>query len=141
MHSILHKIVIESSSENLFQALSTVEGLSNWWTKAEQKGEEITFFFGPNGEHQVVMALISVTANQEVKWQCVAGPWADKGEFVFSISEDERGVCLDFSHHGWQETDDFYKHCNSKWGYFLVVSLKQYLEAGTGLPHPNDPSI
>lgn len=141
MHSILHKIVIESSPEKLFQALNTETGLSNWWTKAEKEGEEATFFFGPNGEHQVVMKVVSSTPEQEVKWQCIAGPWVEKGEFVFTIAEDDRGVSLDFVHQGWPETDDFYKHCNSKWGFFLASSLKQYLETGTGLPHPNDPSI
>ena len=141
MNSILHRIVIESSPEKLFQALNTESGLSNWWTRAEQNEEKITFLFGPNGEHQVVMALISAIPGQEVKWQCIAGAWAEKGEFVFSIAETARGACLDFAHHGWQETDDFYKYCNAKWGYFLAVSLKQYLETGRGLPHPNDPNI
>lgn len=141
MHSILHKIVIETSPDKLFQALSSEQGLSNWWTKAKKNAEETTFFFGPDEEHQVVMKTLSSTPNKELRWQCVAGPWTDKGEFVFSISEDKRGSSLDFAHHGWQETDDFYKHCNPKWGFFLAVSLKQYLESGSGLPHPNDPSI
>lgn len=141
MHSILHKIVIESSPKQLFDALTTESGLSNWWTSAEQKGEEILFFFGPNGEHQVQMSLLSAIPEKEVKWQCSAGPWVEMGEFVFAIEAHERGVSLDFAHHGWQQTDDFYKHCNPKWAYFLAVSLKQYLETGTGLPHPNDPSI
>lgn len=87
------------------------------------------------------MRVVSTIENKEVRWQCINGPWAETGEFVFSISEDKRGCCLHFSHHGWQQTDDFYQHCNAKWGFFLVVSLKQYLESGTGLPHPNDPSI
>lgn len=141
MHSILHKIVIETSPDNLYIALTSDNGLSNWWTNAESNNDTTRFFFGPNGEHQVLMKHVSSAKNKEVKWQCIEGPWVDKGEFVFSIEEHERGTSLDFAHHGWQETDDFYKHCNPKWGFFLAVSLKQYLETGKGLPHPNDPSI
>lgn len=141
MHSILQKILIKSSPEKLFEALNTQSGLASWWTKNEWNENEITFYFGPNGEHQVTMAVTSAISAKEVKWQCIAGAWEDKGEFVFSIIEDEAGAYLDFAHHGWQETDDFYKHCNPKWGFFLAVSLKQYLETGTGLPHPNDPDI
>ncbi len=141
MHSILHKTVIESTPENLFQAIKNASGLSSWWTKAEQGEEDITLFFGPNGEHQVVMELISVIPEREIRWKCTSGPWIEQGEFVFSITEHERGSCLDFSHHGWLETDDFYKHCNAKWGFFFTVSLKQYLETGKGRPHPNDPNI
>jgi len=141
MHSILHKIVVESSPENLFQAIESVSGLSSWWTKAEKDGKKISLFFGPGGEHQVMMEMTSVVPGQEISWKCVSGPWEEKGDFVFRVSEHERGACLDFSHHGWPETDDFYKHCNAKWGFFLAVSLKQYLETGSGQPHPNDPNI
>ncbi len=141
MYGIFHKINIDTSPEKLFQALTTENGLSSWWTKANQEEKSITFSFGPNGEHKVVMTLLSVIPNKEIKWQCSAGPWEEKGEFTFSITENENGSSLDFSHIGWPEIDDFYKHCNAKWGYFLVVSLKQYLETGMGAPHPKDPSI
>ena len=141
MHSILLKIKIETSPEALYNALSTQAGLSSWWTRAEQEGENFHFFFGPDGGHRVTMRVISSTPGREVRWQCVNGPWVEKGEFVFLLETTQGGVYLDFAHHGWPETDDFYKHCNAKWGFFLVVSLKDYLETGSGLPHPNDPSI
>ncbi|WP_370978448.1 SRPBCC domain-containing protein [Agaribacterium sp. ZY112] len=141
MHSILHKIVIEASTDELFQAISSEKGLSKWWSKTNINAEQVSIFFGPNDEHQVQMQVLSSIPGQEIIWQCISGPWADKGEFIFSITEHERGSCLDFAHHGWQEADDFYKHCNAKWGFFFTVSLKQYLETGKGQAHPNDPSI
>ena len=141
MHSILHKINIDSNPEALFLALSTDDGLSNWWTKARSEGKLTTFYFGAEGEHRVVMETLHSAPGKEIRWKCTDGPWVDKGEFVFSIVEEEKGVSLDFAHHGWAETDDFYKHCNPKWAFFLAVSLKQYLETGTGSPHPKDPSI
>ncbi len=141
MHSILHQVVIEAAPSKVFEALTTEEGLSNWWTKAAPNGnEERTFFFGKNCDHKVVMETISSVPGRELKWQCVGGSWEDKGEFVFTVFDHERGVCLDFAHHGWEVTDDFYKHCNTKWGFFLAVSLKRYLETGAGLPHPNEPT-
>jgi len=141
MHGIFHKIHIDASPEEIFQALTTESGLSSWWTKAEQHGNSITLSFGPNGEHKVVMLQLSVAPNEEVRWLCSEGPWEEKGEFKFSISKNENGSYLNFSHVGWPKIDDFYKHCNAKWGYFLVISLKQYLETGVGAPHPQDPSI
>lgn len=141
MFSILHKIVIEASPKELLNAISSEVGLSQWWTKAKSEGNNVRFYFGPNGEHQIVMSVLNTQNDNEIRWQCVEGPWVDKGEFVFSVLEHERGLTLDFAHHGWAETDDFYKHCNGKWGFFLVVSLKQFLETGKGQPHPQDPSI
>ena len=42
---------------------------------------------------------------------------------------------------GWLDDGDFFMHRNAKWGFLLAVSLKQFLESGTGVPHPGDPSI
>ena len=141
MHSILLKIKIEAPPDTLYSALTTPAGLSSWWTRAEQAGESVQFFFGPDGDHRVTMRVVSSVPGQEVRWQCIEGPWVETGAFVFSIENSKGCVYLDFAHHGWQETDNFYKHCNAKWGFFLVMSLKRYLETSTGLPHPNDPSI
>ena len=142
MHSILHKMMIETSPQKLIEAIKTSEGLSSWWTKTTLENNQLLLFFGSNDQTPVKMKILSSPNNaSEIRWQCTEGPWQDKGEFVFTVSEHERGSCLHFAHHGWQETDDFFQHCNSKWGFFLVVSLKQYLENGQGLPHPLDPSI
>jgi uncharacterized protein YndB with AHSA1/START domain len=145
MHNILHRIVIETTPDKLYRALTTQQGLSAWWTKNSSNGDNvgsaISFLFGPDGSHQVDMQIKALKSNELVVWQCVAGPWTETGLFTFSISADERGAVLHFSHQGWNETNDFYQHCNSKWGFFLAVSLKSYLEIGEGQPHPRDPNI
>lgn len=141
MHSILHRVVIEASPEALYQAVAEQSGVAAWWSKCEIANEQLSVFFGPSDdEMRVDFAILSAQPNEELSWQCSAGPWQEKGAFVFTISADERGSCLHFAHHGWEETDDFYQHCNAKWGFFLL-SLKQYLETGAGMPHPNDPNI
>jgi len=144
MAEILHRLTIDSPPEEVYKALTEQDGLSAWWTKTNTRGDigsKATFFFGPNGEHQVVMEIIELIKNELVSWKCVEGPWVNTGAFKFLIQPDERGTVLQFSHSGWPEADEFYMHCNSKWGFFFTVSLKKYLETGTGQPHPNDPDI
>jgi len=145
MYSILHRITIETTPDKLYGALTTQQGLSAWWTKTKTNGDKVastnSFFFGADGNHQVDMKIEALKTNELVVWQCAAGPWQEKGLFTFSITPDEGGVVLHFKHQGWDETDDFYQHCNSKWGFFLAVSLKNYLEKGVGQPHPEDPNI
>jgi len=144
MNSILHKITIETTPEKLYHAITTQNGLSAWWTKCETSSKidsVASFLFGPNGEHKVEMKIKRLTPNEEVQWQCVNGPWAETGLFTFSISPDKRGAVLRFAHADWPDTGDFYQHCNTKWAFFLCVSLKKYLESGTGEPHPQDPNI
>ena len=144
MVDILHRIIVETSQSELYQALTERQGLGAWWTKnkaASDVGGIIHFEFGPNGEHKVDMQIIELIPAKKVVWKCVTGPWQGIGEFTFDIQPDERGAVLRFAHKGWREADDFYMHCNCKWGFFLGVSLKGYLESGQGKPHPFDPDF
>jgi len=144
MKDIAHQIVIEASPSEVFNALTNQEKLSSWWTKAEVKSEVgsiANFFFGPNGEHLVEMNIVSLVPGRQVIWKCTNGPWIDTEAFEFYIEKNERGSTLQFKNTGWLEQNEFYMHCNSKWGFFLTVSLKNLLEKGTGQPLPNEPNI
>jgi len=144
MTDILHRLVIESSPAQLYQALSAQDGLSAWWTQAETNAEVgglARFRFGPNGDHQVDMKIVELVPNESVAWQCVDGPWTNTTDFRFEIKPHERGSVLQFANRGWEQADEFFMHCNCKWGFFLGVSLKSYLETGSGRPHPLEPSI
>ncbi|UAB73071.1 SRPBCC domain-containing protein [Vibrio sp. SCSIO 43132] len=144
MTSIHHHVVMETTPEKLYQAITSSEGLSNWWTKADATtilGENLSFYFGPQCDHKVEMQLVSLEKNRKVVWQCVEGPWQEMGHFMFIISEDERGAALSFTHEGWPEMGPFFGHCNCKWGLFIGLSLKSYLETGKGVPHPNEQNI
>lgn len=144
MTDILHRIIIEASPEKVYNALTEEKGLSAWWTNAKTEGKvgsQASFFFGPNGEHQVVMEITDLVKNELISWKCIDGPWVNTDAFQFHIQPDERGSALQFSNSGWADADAFYMHCNSKWGFFLTVSLKNLLETGKGQPHPNDPNI
>ena len=144
MVDILHRVIIEASPEKVYAALTEQSQLSAWWTKAETEktvGTVASFFFGQNPGHKVEMEITDLLPNERVCWKCVNGPWLDTGAFEFTIQADERGSVLQFGNLGWAEPSEFFMHCNSKWGFFLTVSLKNLLEKGSGQPHPNDPNI
>lgn len=144
MYDILHRVTIETSPEALYKALTEEAGLSAWWTRAQtipEVGHTARFAFGPNGEHVIVMQIVRLEPNAMVVWKCIEGPWVETGEFSFTIAPDERGAILSFAHRDWLQADEFYQHCNCKWGYFLGMSLKLLLETGQGMPHPEDPAI
>ena len=142
MPEIAHRIEIEASPEEVYEAITSPNRLSKWWTSASENVENanlLDFDFG--GGHIVRMQVEEAVVPERVVWQCVEGPWADNGNFVFELEAIERGTNLRFTHHGWSDTDDFFRHCNGKWGFFLAVSLKGLLEVGQGQPSPNDPAI
>ena len=142
-YSIHHRVEIEAAPEQLYSALSTQDGIARWWTpmvKAQATvGTTAEIRFG-DGKHGPDMRIDELIPNERVAWTCQGGPWPGM-RLVFSIQPHERGSVLVFDHDGWPEVSDFYRHCNTKWGFFLAVSLKGLLERGQGAPHPQDPSI
>lgn len=144
MTSILHRVVIEASPEKVYSALTEQDSLSAWWTRAKTEAKvdsHVSLFFGAGGEHEVKMKITDLVPNERICWKCIEGPWVNTKAFEFNIQPHERGSDLQFSNLGWSETGEFFMHCNSKWGFFLTVSLKNLLETGKGQPHPNEPNI
>ncbi len=140
MPDILHKVGIKSSSPaDVYKALTTIEGLSAWWTtttEGESKiGGMLRFRFGSGGFD---MKVLELAAARRVVWQVVDGPEEWIGTTV-SFDLDRRGdwTILLFKHEGWKEPVEFMHHCSTKWGVFLL-SLKSLLETGNGAPWPNE---
>src|SRR5580704_15020318 len=76
MPDILHKVGIKSSSpDNVYKALTTVEGLSRWWTsdtRGESKvGGVLQFRFGDGGFD---MKVLELQPGKRILWQVVDGP-------------------------------------------------------------------
>ena len=140
MPDILHKVGIKSSSLNdVYKALTTVEGLSAWWTTTTQGeskvGGVLQFRFGAGGFDMKVLELHPA---ERVLWQVVDGPeeWIST-KINFKLKQEGDWTIVLFKHQGWKEPVEFMHHCSTKWGVFLP-SLKSLLESGKGGPHPND---
>ena len=140
MLDILHKVGIKSSSlDDAYQALTTREGLSAWWTnntRGESKvGGVLQFRFGAGG---IDMEVLELRPARRVRWQVVDGPAEWIGTTIsFDLKQEADWTIILFKHHGWKEPVEFMHHCSTKWGVFLL-SLKSLLETGKGAPAPND---
>ncbi len=140
MADILHRIGVEHSSpQRVYDALSTLDGLSGWWaektTGDTDPGGVIEFRFGPGG---IDMKVVELDPGRLVRWEVVGGPeeWIGTG-VRFDIRQDGDWTIVLFRHEGWREPVEFMSHCSTKWATYLV-SLKQLLETGTGAPDPRD---
>jgi uncharacterized protein YndB with AHSA1/START domain len=148
MVDIIHRIGIRSSAEQVYKALSTIEGLSNWWSQ-EVKGDEriggkIEFTFrSETGDikGQMVMEVQKLNAEKNIRWRCIDGPpeWIDT-EITFDLSQQDDQVIILFGHRNWHEAVEFTAHCSMKWAVFLL-SLREYVESGKGKPSPLDLKI
>lgn len=144
MYDILHRVGVKSPSPNdVYKALTTLEGLAGWWTddttgKPEVSGV-IHFQFGERGFFD--MKVLELHPEARVLWQVLDGPAEWIGTKVsFELRQDGDYTILLFQHRGWKEPVEFMHHCSTKWGVFLL-SLKALVETGKGAPYPDDVKI
>ncbi len=126
---------IDAPKEKVYQAITTIEGLSNWWTTQTEGGEglgaEINFDFG---SHQgPTMKIVELIPNEKLIWGCVGRSQGWLGHtFVFALDENDGKTRVRFSHNGWKDQDDdFYASCCFSWGRYME-SLRQYCQTGKG---------
>ena len=159
MPNIHHELLIGVPAEKIYNAITTTDGLSAWWTPdASAKPEVDTvarFPFGP--EYFKEMKITEHTPSEQVKWICIAGAdeWVgttisfkllsgDKKALLKSNPEltdqigqqkNDIGTLLIFHHDGWKEYTPMFAECNYTWGQFMR-SLKLFCETGKGRPWP-----
>ena len=142
MVDILHRIGVTSSPDDVYAALTTIEGLSDWWTQDTEGDTEvggvIRFRFGPGGFD---MKVLETRPGEHVRWEVVDGPEEWIGTQVhFDLKQEDGYTIVLFRHEGWKEPVEFMYHCSTKWGTFLM-SLKRLIETGKGEPAPRDVQI
>ena len=140
MVDILHRVGMKSASpDEVYAALTTLEGLSGWWA-TDTKGQtevggtvEFRFELGP-----IDMKVLEVKPAESVLWEVTDGPAEWIGTTVrWDLKQAGDYTIVLFAHEGWKEPVEFMYHCSTKWATFLV-SLKQFVETGTGAPEPHD---
>jgi uncharacterized protein YndB with AHSA1/START domain len=143
MADILHRVGIKSSTlDDVYDALTTVEGLSGWWATDTQGETEVggvlQFRFEPGGFD---MKILELQPAKRVLWQVVDGPEEWIGTKVsWELKQEDDFTIILFKHEGWREPVEFMYHCSTKWAIFLM-SLKSLLETGEGAPEPRDVKI
>ncbi len=140
---ILHKIGVKSASpDEVYDALTTLDGLAGWWTNDTTGdpglGGVVTFRFTKG---VIDMEVRELDAGKRVRWAVVGGPDEWIGTTVtFELREEDDYTIVLFAHEGWREPVEFMNHCSTKWAIYLM-SLKSLLETGTGAPHPHDVEV
>ena len=147
MVDIVHRVGIKASSEQVYQAVATREGVAGWWTEDttgdSQVGGMLRFRFIAGGVEIGVMEMTvsELRPHECVAWTVVAGPpeWIGT-QIRFQLRQEDAYCIVLFSHEGWQSCNEFMHHCSTKWAIFMM-SLKALVETGKGLPSPHDVKI
>ncbi|HEX4711125.1 SRPBCC domain-containing protein [Phenylobacterium sp.] len=137
MPDILHLVGIAAEPMRVFEALTTVEGIRNWWHEnaSGDAAEGGAFEFRGN-RLEVVHADPSLVtwrySGPAKEWECT--------EITFRLEWRDGQTIVLFKQAGWREPVEFMHHCSTKWATFLL-SLKDYVEQGGGRPTPRDTKI
>ena len=127
MVDIIHRIGIKSPAAQVYKALSTIEGLANWWTddvKGDERiGGKIEFTFrSETGEEigKMLMEVQELNPQKDVRWRCIDGPaeWIGT-DITFQLSQQDNQTIIIFGHRNWREAVEFTAHCSMKWAVFL----------------------
>lgn len=160
MSNIRLKLLIAASPGVVYQALTTSEGLSAWWTPgstAEPSLESSARFpFGPTYYKQ--MKITDLQPSSGISWHCIAGTeeWVgtnisfnlqegthenllkdhpELSDQLHQVGNTAELTVLSFQHSKWREASPMFAECSYSWGQFLR-SLKLYCETGKGKPWP-----
>jgi uncharacterized protein YndB with AHSA1/START domain len=81
MVDIVHRVGIKAPAAKVYAALSTVDGLARWWSKAasgsSKVGETIAFrFYKETGEEVggFDLDVLELVPDQTVRWRVTGGP-------------------------------------------------------------------
>jgi uncharacterized protein YndB with AHSA1/START domain len=143
MFDIMHRVGVNASPRDVYNAITARDRLAGWWT-ADTRGQSevggvVHFQFGDRGFFD--MKVLELQPAKRVVWEVTDGPkeWIGT-KVIWELTGEGAGTTIRFKHQGWREQVDFMGHCSTKWATFLF-SLKSLLETGSGAPFPNDVRI
>ncbi len=137
MKTIIHVVHIHASPSQVYDALTTAEGISQWWTTrvAVDAGTGGIIRFTFHDDFHPQMQQTAIEPNRRVQWTCIAGypPWQDS-TVSFTLEDRQGETLLRFVQEYAQElSDEIYGTYNFTWGYDLY-SLQLLCETRTGTP-------
>jgi uncharacterized protein YndB with AHSA1/START domain len=145
MPEIAHLIKIRAAQDKVYQAVSTAEGIRNWWTRDAALDPNVggAGEFGFYGHRMVIKIKVAeLTAPGHVAWDVVSstGGAFDGTTVSFDLTSEEGITPLLFAHRGFKPGANNIASATTRWGFYLL-SLKRYLETGRGTPNPEDTEL
>lgn len=142
MVDIQHRVVVSAPLPEVYDAVATAAGVSEWWTRDGVRGDareggHLAFHFG-DPQPAATMEVTRLDPSGHVGWRCIGGADEWVGTTLgFDLRADGDETVVMFTHAGWREPGEFMAHCSARWAYFLL-SMKAYVEDGKGTPFPDD---
>jgi uncharacterized protein YndB with AHSA1/START domain len=139
MQDIMHLIKIHASSERVYEAITTIDEIRQWWTRDAAIEPKIGAAgeFGFYGKRFVAKVIVAeLNPFTLVRWKVANSAWPGS-DIEFDLKADGNDTKLLFAHRGFPRADEGFASATTRWGFYLL-SLKRYLQTGKGTPNPDD---
>ncbi|MCG2611541.1 SRPBCC domain-containing protein [Flavobacterium sp. SM15] len=137
MATIYHDFTINATKERVFEAISTPEGLNNWWTLRcsgnPELNEEYNLYFAEQYNWFAKISKFIINEDIEYKITHAMAEWLPTS-FGFKLKEIKPNVTyVEFYHSGWENVNQEFRIASYCWAN-LLRQMKQYLEEGIITP-------
>jgi uncharacterized protein YndB with AHSA1/START domain len=134
MSQISLLIRIKASPEEVYEKITTSDGVAKWFTEASYSTDKET------GELKLVLwgetdfIVTEQLPPSRIVWHCTSkdNPWFGT-DITFELRAESDKTIVVFDHAGWPGISDLYRDCAMSWAYFLE-SLRSLIEDGAGTP-------
>lgn len=137
MADILHHFPINGSARNVFDAITTPQGLDSWWTNECEAtpgaGAQYKLDFGSGYEWSATVSLWSPVSKFELKLTEADTDWLGT-RVGFQLSETGGVTAVRFHHLDWAQAKEHYQTSCFCWAMYLRL-LKRYVEFGEVVPY------
>ena len=143
MHDILQDFPIAAPPEQVFRAVSTPDGLDEWWTLRStgnpRVGAAYELDFGPAYQWRAEVTKSVPGSAFELRMTKSDDDWS--GTVVgFELRPDDGGTQVRFYHRGWPQANEHYRTSNHCWAMYLRI-LRRHLESGESVPYDQRLSV
>ena len=132
MAEILHQFPIKAPIEEVFEAVSTPEGLDRWWTlRCSGKPEPDAIwelYFGPEYDWRAVVTRFVKDNEFELSITEAMPDWVG-ARVGFNLFEENGVTTVRFHHRGWVEKSEHFCISSYCWATYLRL-LKRNVEHG-----------
>ena len=143
MAKVKHRVGIAGDLDAVFSALTSGDGFSAWWATSAvvdaRLGGKIDLTF----ENLTVLSFeyLDIRTPEFVHIRCTQGPGPWLGsELLFELQRDDDQVFVTLTHRNDAASEDDFLYFSTKWTCYLL-SLRDWIESGRGMPYPNDLKI
>jgi len=132
MPDILHDFQIEASARSVFDAVSTADGISAWWSLSTvgtpAAGARYELDFGPGYQWEALVTVCEPGRAFELDLTKADTDWLGT-RVGFELKEDGARTNVRFHHTGWRSVGEHYRVSCYCWAMYLRI-LKRFVEHG-----------